>query len=564
MSKKRPNSAAAADRFRPAAFFLPGLVLFLFTALTTINAIKIPALLALVVTALALLGCMQQLRQRLTWIVAAVALFVAINGISTLYSVSGQFALQDFLPIVCAFCVFVLILAFEPGQKGLIGRRAGGMFAVSTALASLLSIDQLSTRFLSSPFLWLMNKFSTDYVDVGGVETGVRMVSIYRNPNIFAGCIGLGVLLSLGLAVTEERKGARRGYLACLALNALAFVLSFSMGASGAIVAAFVLYLVLELPQRRARLLLTMLETLVLTVIAAFPIYLTAFDGWNGLNPVPLVCAILAAALLVVLDERLGRKLADVLSGHGKLFAIVVAALAALLAIYAFLSMTVTGSTTLNAGEWLRRSAYPAAGTYSLDVQAVGDVSVTIESQNMQDTMMHTSSVLYEGSANGASFTVPEDSMVVYFNFSADQTTALESAAYQGEAGSGSVPLGYKLLPGFIANRMQGLRANQNAIQRLVFFQDGMKLFRQSPILGLGLGGFQNNVYSVQDFYYTTKYIHNHYIQALVDTGIIGFAAFAVMLLLTVPALLKGKLSRPQGIALLCIYAAFCVVQFTI
>ena len=39
---------------------------------------------------------------------------------------------------------------------------------------------------------------------------------------------------------------------------------------------------------------------------------------------------------------------------------------------------------------------------------------------------------------------------------------------------------------------------------------------------------------------------------------------FAVMLLLTVPALIKGRLSRPQGIALLCIYAAFCVVQFTI
>ena len=31
---------------------------------------------------------------------------------------------------------------------------------------------------------------------------------------------------------------------------------------------------------------------------------------------------------------------------------------------------------------------------------------------------------------------------------------------------------------------------------------------------------------------------------------------FAVMLLLTVPALIKGRLSRPQGIALLCIYAA--------
>ena len=39
---------------------------------------------------------------------------------------------------------------------------------------------------------------------------------------------------------------------------------------------------------------------------------------------------------------------------------------------------------------------------------------------------------------------------------------------------------------------------------------------------------------------------------------------FAVMLLLAVPALSKGKLYRLQGIALLVIYAAFCVVQFTI
>ena len=37
-----------------------------------------------------------------------------------------------------------------------------------------------------------------------------------------------------------------------------------------------------------------------------------------------------------------------------------------------------------------------------------------------------------------------------------------------------------------------------------------------------------------------------------------------VMLILTVPALLKGKLSRAQGMILLAIYAAFCVVQFTL
>ncbi len=37
-----------------------------------------------------------------------------------------------------------------------------------------------------------------------------------------------------------------------------------------------------------------------------------------------------------------------------------------------------------------------------------------------------------------------------------------------------------------------------------------------------------------------------------------------VMLILTVPAMLKGKLSRFQGILMLAIYAAFCAIQFTL
>jgi cation:H+ antiporter len=37
---------------------------------------------------------------------------------------------------------------------------------------------------------------------------------------------------------------------------------------------------------------------------------------------------------------------------------------------------------------------------------------------------------------------------------------------------------------------------------------------------------------------------------------------FAAMLILCLPALVKGKLYRWQGILLLCIYAAFTVFQF--
>ena len=46
----------------------------------------------------------------------------------------------------------------------------------------------------------------------------------------------------------------------------------------------------------------------------------------------------------------------------------------------------------------------------------------------------------------------------------------------------------------------------------------------------------------------------------LVDLPVMWF----VMAFMTIPPLVRGKLSRFQGIALLCIYAAFCVFQFTL
>ena len=39
---------------------------------------------------------------------------------------------------------------------------------------------------------------------------------------------------------------------------------------------------------------------------------------------------------------------------------------------------------------------------------------------------------------------------------------------------------------------------------------------------------------------------------------------FAVMAIMTIPTIIRGKLSRAQGIALLAIYVAFCAIQFTL
>lgn len=223
-----------------------------------------------------------------------------------------------------------------------------------------------------------------------------------------------------------------------------------------------------------------------------------------------------------------------------------------LLVVFGMLAYNLTGAVTLQPGDSLRRAAYPEPGAYTLEYASTSQTvpQVSIESQNQQETMMHTSTLLYRGSLQGAAFEVPEGSSVVYFtiNLPADaDAVTLDSLTYQGTEDSGNIPLGYPLLPGFVANRLQGLWANENAIQRLVFFDDGIKLWQRSPIFGLGVGAYENGIKSVQSFYYETKYAHNHYIQSLVETGVIGLALFVGLLLAGAVSVVMTRKGRGEG-----------------
>jgi len=528
---------------------LAAVLYFLAVCLTSATTGKMAGM-ALSVLSLALVFLFfSRLRDRIGVPLLLLAAVVLMDGISTFYAVSGKFALYEFLKVLSAFCLTLLLLAAAP--EGEPGRWIASVLEGFGALAGVVSIDLLSTRWLSGSVLWVLGQFTPDYAALDGVEAGVRMTSLFVNPNVFAGVAGLGVLLSLGLARSSGTVGERRVHLVCLYVNALSFLLAFSMGASGAIALAFLVYLVLEQRQaRRVRLLVLMVETLILTAISAAAVSVTSFQAWEGVQPVPLLCTVLGAAALCAVDDTLGGRLAARLDGSAKGTVLLTGGLLAALAAFVLLAFNWTGPETLSAGGALRRAAYPEPGTYSLEVQGDGAVFVNIESQNQQQTMMHTSTVLYDGPAEGAAFTVPDGSLVVYFNFSAPDGAHLETAAYSGQAGSGEVPLGYKLLPGFMANRLQGLFANENAIQRTVFFADGMKLFRRSPVLGLGLGAFESASPGVQSFYYETKYTHNHYVETLLTTGVVGLILFVGMLGLCAAAVWKNLRRKEEADAL--------------
>lgn len=510
--------------------FLMAAAFFLLVCLGATDSIKSTMMFLIPIVILCGVVRFSTLRERMSWPLLAVMLVVLMDGISICYAVSRKFALSEFLQVLMAFCLTLMLVTIAKGKGISPGLWIATVLEGNAALAGIISIDLISTRLLSGVAVSFLRLFTDNYTVLNGIEPGVRITSLYTNPNIFAGAVGIGVLLSLGLTMSAQTRRSKVFHLSCLFINALSFVLAFSMGASAMIVAGFIVYLFIEKKDRRGRLFILMAETLVLTVCAAAIVSVTSFQEWDGIQPVPLITVIVGAATLCVMELFIGQKLANKAQKLSRYLPLIIGGAFVLLAGFVVAACFITGGITLQSGGTLRRAAYPEAGDYTLSAQTDGPVMVTVESQNQQDTMMHTSTILYQGELSEAFFTVPEDSLVVYFNFYVEQEVRLDQVFYTGANDSGSVPLKYVLLPGFIANRLQGLWANQNAIQRIVFFADGMKLFRRSPIVGLGMGAFENGSSSVQSFYYEAKHVHNQYIQVMIDTGIVGLLLFLGLL----------------------------------
>lgn len=501
-------------------------VFFLVVCLLSASTVKRAALYLTVLTLALVFLCFSSLRDRVMPTLLALALYVLMDGVSTFYAVSGKFALYEFLKVLCAFCLALILLAVAPGQCMEAGRWIASILEGFTAIAALVSIDMISTHLISDPVFDFLAGITPDYVELDPLSPGTRINSIFMNPNVFAGIAGIGVMLSLGLTMSSEGKKERCVHTSCLALISLAFVLVFSMGGSGTIAVAFLVYLALENKERRPSLFLLMAETLVMTLISAMVISTTSFDAWEAPRYIPLACAFLDVLALCILEAWINPKLTEKLWGHGRVAAAFLGGAAAMIAVYAVLAFNLTGPAKLEPGERLYRSIYPKPGEYTLSIQADGPVNVVIASQSKMEIILSRSSSLYQGLAEEASFAVPEGSMIVTLRISVEQPVNIERLDCLGARDTVKVPLHYKLLPGFMANRLQDLFANHSVMERLVFFGDGIKLFRKSPIFGLGLGGFENGVKSVESYYYETKYTHNHYIQALVDTGVIGLVLF--------------------------------------
>lgn len=66
-------------------------------------------------------------------------------------------------------------------------------------------------------------------------------------------------------------------------------------------------------------------------------------------------------------------------------------------------------------------------------------------------------------------------------------------------------------------------------VSRFIYSRDALKLLKDSPVLGIGAGGWRYYQYGVQSTGYSVNYVHNGVIQLWLDYGIAGFAGIAAI-----------------------------------
>jgi len=66
---------------------------------------------------------------------------------------------------------------------------------------------------------------------------------------------------------------------------------------------------------------------------------------------------------------------------------------------------------------------------------------------------------------------------------------------------------------------------SRNIQERLVFYNDALKIIKDYPILGTGGQGWNSLYRQYQPYNYSTSMVHSHYLQVWVEAGVLGFAA---------------------------------------
>ena len=515
----RQNCCTDSAISRKDAFMVVLYSVLLFFAMTVQTSTVSMILCALAFLSLLGKKPLSRFEQRLSVPVLGLLAFAIVYGAAAIYSPFGASGVAEFYKFLAAFSLAVILLArFE--RKHVPGLLWGGA-SVSTVIA-LISLDMSCGQVLFGPFNALMNVLGTDYTSALPEYFTARVNGLYNDANVTACLFSLALFAALYLLKNSTCIWRRLAASLLAGVNAVSLLLT---GSRGALLCFAVSCLVWILAERanRVGLFLLLAETAVTMIAAAAPASSMVTQG----DETAVALCLFSGLILFALDVLAGRRLEPVLSSHKKAALAAVGAVAVICAAYGVAAMTVKGPYTFDSAERVVRQADLPAGTYTLTAPLGEDVRVVLLGQTAYEKLIDQYETLYDSTSGETEFTVPEGLVMTRWQLYAPAGTVVERV----ELSDGQrFQLDYPLLPAFIADRLL-LGMGNSFTLRMEFDKDAWKIFSTAPLLGRGLGSTENLTRSVQSFQYESKYAHNHLLQTMADTGLVGTVfALAVVL----------------------------------
>ncbi len=158
--------------------------------------------------------------------------------------------------------------------------------------------------------------------------------------------------------------------------------------------------------------------------------------------------------------------------------------------------------------------------------------------------------VLYSGSRTAAVLTLAFAAAAVFTGRSKKTKLAVGISAAVLAAGAAA----FAVLSGNFDTFGRFLRISlteSTLVGRFLYWKDGLRLFAAHPF-GMGYMGWNFAQYANQTGVYTVQFIHNDYLQILLDAGVQGFAVFAAAV---GSALFSKKTDRRRRLMLLALAA---------
>lgn len=454
-------------------------------------------------------------RQRLCVPVLGLLAFAILYGAAAIYTPFGASGLKEFYKFLAAFSLAVILLA-RYDRADVPGLLWGGA-AVSSVVA-LVSLDMSCGQVLFGPFNALMNALGTDYTSALPEYLSARVNGLYNDANVTACLFSLALFMALYL-LQNSTCGWRRLAASLLAgVNAVSLLLTGSRGALLCFAAACLVWLLME-RANRVGLFLLLVETAVAMVAAATPASSMVTRG----DETAVALCLLSGVVLWALDILADRRLEPLLSAHKK------AALAAV-GVLCVAAVAVCAAVFLHTGPYTFAADGDSvtyilhdgiSGEVTLTGDVDGDPEVLVYSQSRLERYHNRETTLYSGQLSQCVFTVPEDAAEVHVRVTGQEGETLRRLT----ASDGTeITLSYPWLPDAISLRLLNdrLLGGNSTFMRQTYVKDTVSLFAKAPLIGHGLGSTENLTRSVQSFQYESKYAHNHLLQTMADTGLVG------------------------------------------